>query len=322
MTSGQISPDQAHIRLWHAILQGTERCVGFPSGSLDSVFSRSLARGRPWSSAVDDAVLEVNTQIRPVLEKAMNAVLDSYEEIQVPPEVVFSTLGVRPQVVPEYRDVAADSQLGRVMFWSDYLGKHLTNAQEFSKVISGYQTEFAFERSHPRAPKPSGSTQTFRLWISVDKLDLAQFADGHTLEFRDVSMRFNVRELGAHGRDLPVSPNSYEQLLTPLYDEFAVRFPVLHELEECGKLEAVAEWLKKSKPDLRLPKDGRVTWKGPTAAPGVVYLTWSPKYRPGAVHMAMVASGGVSLVPPWARAAKTQSVSRLNGDTRRHARSD
>ena len=66
-------------------------------------------------------------------------------------------------------------------------------------------------------------------------------------------------------------------------------------MRETAKLKAAADWLKKHKPNLRLPARGRVPWNGPSKIPGLLYFTWTPNPRPGSVVASMMAMGGVSL---------------------------
>jgi hypothetical protein len=120
--------------------------------------------------------------------------------------------------------------------------------------------------------------------------------DGRTLAFRDVRMRFNVRELGANGRDLPNRPGGYEELLTSLYEPLSRQYFTLHELQEAAKLAAAARWISARAPSFRLPKAGRTAWTGPAQAPGMLYFYLYPDSS-RRTHVKMIATGGVSLVP-------------------------
>lgn len=300
MSRGQISQDQAATQLWYHIFPAMERTIGFRSGSVTETYQNALYRGTGFATAFNEATYTMNNEIRSVLENAMKTIFSRYDEIQIPPEVMYSTLGVRPYVVPEYIGMNKNSQLARVLFTSDYIVKNLINMPGLEKKISRYQSEFAFDRSHPSGTqigkqRIEGEESTHHLWISIEKLDLAQSKDGHTLETRGTQMRFNIREKGKFGQDLPPSRSGYEELLTSLYDDLSVQFPVLHELQECAKLAGAARWLKEFRPDLKLPRTGRVPWHGPDRAPGIVFMTWSPNPRPGVVNASLKAMGGVSL---------------------------
>lgn len=297
LMSGQISQDDAFVALHRAIFAGIERAFGLEDAPLVRVYDATLPSGGT-EAAFSAAMAEMDRQMYVVLDNILQSFFARYDQIQVPPEVIEATLGVHPEVMPEYSGVAPDSQLARVMYTSDFIGKRLINYPDMQKKIPAYKTEFEFNRLNPERRGRSGASSTYHMWLSVDKLDTAQSEDGCTLETRNAAMRFNIRERDAGGKDIPPEPGSYEELLTSLYDDFAREVPVLHELRECAKMNAAAIWLRARKPDIHLPKEGQVTWNGPAQAPGVIYMTWSPRPIQGALNASMIAMGGVSLVPP------------------------
>ncbi len=269
-----------------------------PSGrSITATYDQLQRQGYAYDDAIGGAINHIEQLLRPMLEDVMRRLMRRHDEIQVPSNVVAASAGVRPRVIPEYIDVDPTSQLARVFFSADYLGKQLVNMPELSASIPGYQTNFSFHRDYPRRAGVSRDTTTERMWISVRKLDLAQSRDGNTLVTKHAVMQFNIRNMDGR-RNPGRAPSGYENLLTSLYDDFAERFPVLHELRECAKLAAVAQWLLARKPGLRLPQQGRALWYGPGEVPGKLYLTWAPNYRPGVANVSVMATGGVSTVPP------------------------
>ncbi len=297
LRSGQITQYQAFLGLHRAIFSGMDREFGLTGQPLLRAYDNTLPTGGT-DGAFSAAMTELgDRQLYGVLEKILESFFARYDEFRVPPHVMYAAVGIRPEVMPAYMGGQPRSQLARVLFTSDYIGKHLANFPQLKKKIPAYQTEFEFNRSHPQTRR-TASTSTHHMWISVDKLSLAQSSDGFTLETRDARMRFNIREIGAGGKDARHAPGSYEELLTSLYDDLSKEFPILHELRECAKLTGAALWLRERKPDVKLPKSGRLAWNGPSKVAGVMYMTWSPKPKHGAVNVSMMAMGGVTLVPP------------------------
>jgi hypothetical protein len=217
---------------------------------------------------------------------------------QIPPELVEDEYHIHPEMIPTYLGVPADSRLARLMLSSDYLCKQLENRQDLKARIPGYQTLVEYQINHPGTSIPP--TSAHRLWISVAGVDAVQSTDGRLLALRNAHMRFNIRETDNQEKDLSnQQPSGYDDVLTGLYDQFEQDFPTLHELREAAKLAAVAAWLRKQNPTVRLPTDGRGSWKGPDQVDGLVYfyLTVNLKQESKIIKMA---EGGVSLVLPAA----------------------
>lgn len=291
---GELNKRQFEIALGRAICNGMDSAFGLSNRPVLRAFEASQRRNRDFGTALTKAFAELDNQLRTVLKIAMGNLFRRHDFITVPPAVMQETLGIRPEVTPEYIGMDSRSQLARVMFESDRLGKQLPNMVRLQGKIPGYKTNFAFNRANPGKAGRFKPTSTKHLWISIDKLDLAQSKDRYTLEIRGAKMRFNIREMKA-GRSVSAAPGSYEKLLTSLYDNFAKEFPVFHELRETAKLKAAAAWLKKHKPNLKLPARGRVPWNGPSKIPGLLYFTWTPNPRPGSVVASMMAMGGITL---------------------------
>ena len=108
------------------------------------------------------------------------------------------------------------------------------------------------------------------MWITIDRVDVAQSADGNVLATRDAMMRFNLREMS--GTAPTECSREYAILLSSLYDDFAVEFPALHELREAAKLAAAARWLKYRRPGLTLSQAGRTAWNAPAKTPFLLYV--------------------------------------------------
>jgi hypothetical protein len=273
--------------------QRMETIFSLPAGSLTGPFDADVQRSQNLVTAFGAVFDALRGALKPVLGQIVDGLAYRSQGILIPPELVQTEFGVTPQVVPEYFGVPANSQLARLMFFGDYTSKRLIAQPDLAKSVPGYMTSFAFERAHPQFARSEAS---YHLWISVAKMDARQSADGQTLSFRDVAMRFNIREL-ANGRDLAPQPGSYENLLTSLYDPLSKKFLALYELKEAAKLAAAARWIHLHDPAFRLPREGRVAWQGPTQVPGLMYFYMYGDPSSEHSHLKMIATGGVSLTP-------------------------
>jgi len=289
--AGRLTRDQYVEILYRIIFEGTDRKL--KSTHLASTYQRALRQGYHRDDAFDVAYTSLYQQISPLFQTALQRVLKTQDEIVMPLSIVKSTLGMTPMVTPTYFGVDRRSQLARVMFEADYLCKYAIDMPELKDRVPRYQTQYAYYRNYGGRHRTggNGSLHAYRLWISIDRMELAQSPQGGTLEIRDAGMRFNVRDLGQG----PASSRhgGYERLLTSLYDDLAREFHVLHELREAAKLSAASQWIKAKSPAFRLPADGRRRWQGPEKLPGLINLIWSPNH----VRVEMAAMGGVSFVP-------------------------
>lgn len=295
---GEISEAEATQRCCRAVAEGMDRHFELAGAPVTGAYEQALSQGQAPDSAIDVAIQEMNGQLYGVLDRAMNALRAGRDEIEISPEMMRESLGATPVVVPEYDGVDPGTPLADVMLRADYISKNLFHLPSLRERIPAYQTEFAFDRAHPEAGGGEGAVSAHHIWISVERLDLARSPDGRTLEIRDARMRFNIREKAPGGGDQPAESGGYDALLTSIYDDLAVEFPVYHELRECAKLAAVAPWLKTCRPDLRLPAPKDPPRKPPASLPGTVYMTMSLHPLPGSVSASIMAVGGVSLVPP------------------------
>ena len=291
--AGRMSRDAAMGNAFRAILAAMERAFDIADGQVTSAFDNARRNGVDAGSAFDQVLPLLNQRIEPFLVDVVKTLLARNDEIIVPPEVMAETVGPQVEVQPEFRGVDPHSALARVFYSADYLGKSLINRPDLQAKIPRYQSEFAFERNNPDKVGEWRDTGQNHLWFSIAKLDFMQSPDGNALQTRDAKIRINVREIGSAGEDSPPFPGGYGELLTSLYDDFAREFPVLHELRETAKIAGAAEWLRAKRPDLRLPRTGRARCSMPERAPGVLYLTFSPKERPGRLAAALSAMGGL-----------------------------
>ena len=290
---GRRSQKEVMRDTYRKIMKGMEKGFEFPSGLLTSVFDRAISLGKGSSAAFDIATAEMNRQMKISFKPVLRRALHRQKEIVLDVSEVENRLGAKPVVVPSFLELDPHSQLARVMFEADYLGKTLLWKPELQNKIPRYQTEYAFYADRPKA-KGNIREVNRRMWISFDELDLVQSPDGTTLEIRRAAMRFNVQDVEGNGISA-TSKDPYGELLTSVSKELAIEFPILHELGEAAKLAGVAHWIRDKVQGFRLPAVGRAVWQPPQQVPGLVNLIWSPNR----VSVVMVAPGGVDLVFPF-----------------------
>jgi hypothetical protein len=262
--------------------------------SLLGAYEAEASRTGSAAAGLDAAARALEGLNGPTAERLLDRAFSRPGGVQVGPDLIHEVFGVRPEMRPEYLGVAEHSLLARAMFEGDYIGKQLLDRVDLKYRIPTYRTAFEFERTHPEFHRAEGS---FHMWISVARIDMAQSSSGTTLEFRDVRMRFNIREYGPDRKDLPNKPGGYEELLTSIYDQLAQEYATLHELREAAKLAAAAVWMRRKTPALHLPVDGRTNWTGPRVVPGLVYVYLAAGATAGTIKPTIIARGGVSLVP-------------------------
>jgi tetratricopeptide (TPR) repeat protein len=292
---GELTAEQIQYQLSRQMAVNMDQAFGFADHPATDRFERAARQG-----ALDDALAMAGSVIEersvPLITDAITKLWSRQDYISVPPELIEETAGTTLEVAPEFIAVDGHSQLGRVLYDSDYIIKRVLNTPSLKEKVPRYQTEFAFEHEHPQFSRAREISQG-RIWVSIDHVEAKQSTSGNTLELRDVRMRFNVREKEGKG-EVAAPPGGYEDFLTSLYDDFSVQFAVLHELSECAKLAAAANWLLRSNPTLRLPVRGRAAWQPPAKAPGVVFLSWTMNPTTDSVNASMVSAGGVCLGLP------------------------
>jgi hypothetical protein len=277
------------------ICQAFDATFHFVGNPVTNAYENAVRR----TGNVSNLVPGTNVMDRLLVDKIgalMDPIFQRPAGIQIPPELVEDQFHVHPEMQPEYLGIPGESLLARAMFAGDYLCKRLMNRPELKQTIPRYQTSFEFEKTHPAFRHTTGN---YRLWISVDKMDTPQSPDGKILAFRNVTMRFNVREQTDSGKDIPNKPGSYEELLTSLWDNFEQEYPTLHELREAAKLAAAAKWILLHNHAASLPTTGRTHWQGPRQVAGLVFIELTPDPTRGMykTHETIIAEGGVSLTP-------------------------
>jgi hypothetical protein len=287
-------PAHAATELGRQMCRRLQEVFKITGNSLLNAYEAEASRAGSAVAGLDAAVRTLERLTGPTAERLLDRAFSQPGGVQIGPDLIHEVFGVRPEMRPEYRGVAEHSLLARAMFEGDYIGKQLLDRVDLKHKIPAYRTAFEFERIHPEFHRAEGS---FHMWISVAHIDMAQSPSGTTLEFRDVRMRFNIREYGPDRKDLPNKPGGYEELLTSIYDALAQEYPTLHELREAAKLAAAAVWTRRKSPALHLPAAGRISWAGPGIVPGLVYVYLAAGATAASVKPTVIARGGVSLVP-------------------------
>ncbi|HLA83828.1 MAG TPA: hypothetical protein VJL29_03460 [Thermoguttaceae bacterium] len=240
-----------------------------PQGPL-GVFRRARQRGDSIVAARNAAIENVLAAVEPTWNRVFTNGLELHAAnkpyMHLPPDLVRSLAGITIPVTPTWRGVRPESCLGRVMFESDILLKWVVSDPSLMGVnLPSHLTEYEWQKKNGQDTSRATKNDT-RFWISPDAVELAQSADGNVLEIRKVAMRVNT--------DDPAS-KAYVNDLTVIYDQLADEFPTLHELSECAKIMAVAQWLKQKDPAFRLPAEGRATWEPPTSVQGFITMNAS-----------------------------------------------
>ncbi len=302
---GRSTKAAAMIQIYRALALSFDDAFDFPNQPCTRTVENSIRR-RGTSDAAADAILddmftEFDRQIKPAYGEALRKLMRRPSEVQVPISLINSSLQGTLNIAPKYIGIDRNSALAKLLFETDYLSKGLGYMPELADKIPGYETEYSFKLRNPAALRAAGGrVSSSRFWTSIDSAEISRSADGNILAFGTVKMRFNIRQIGSDGRDLTnQQPSEYEQLLTSLYDQFALNYsPTFHEAREAAKLVYVAEWLKLKDPNFKLPQVGRGSWSGPTTVPGIIFVSmhFDPT-RPDVQSVSAI--GGISLrIPP------------------------
>jgi hypothetical protein len=271
----------------------------FAGNPVEKAFESAVRQTHEPGNAIGEAFNEFDKQFLPKFLEIFDTII--YRPgvgFLIPPELVEEEYHIHPEMTPQYLGVPPDSQLARLMLASDYLAKQLSNRQDLKRTIPGYQTKIEYQILHPETDRTDKSA--YRVWISVADINAVQSREGRTLALRQARMRFNEKETDNEAQDLPSQQaGGYDDVLTGLYDQFELQFPVLHELREAAKLAAVAAWMRKQNPSVRLPAEGRTSWKGPEKVEGLVYIYLTVNLRHESKIIKM-AEGGISYRLPVA----------------------
>jgi len=286
--SGRVSRTEGMRRWIEIVLAGLERTVELEPGSLTRPFNARVRNGTAPELALEPVIgQDFDRAVREPFERVLRELLHKNDQIVMDLGRLEALAGSRPVVEPRFTGVNPTSQLARVLFQADYVGKAVIVDPEVAGKVPGLMTEYAFRGGNPG---PAGEDS--RMWIDIAGADLAVSTDGNVLETQAVRMQFNVRT-GAGEMDDP-----YGDHLSGHYDGLARLFPAYHELREAAKLLAAARWIRSRDPDFTLPREGRTPWRAPAQVDGQLLLIWSPNDA----RVVFNAPGGAGLdfdgVPP------------------------
>jgi len=162
MRRGEISDWEGQLRFGRAVAAAMDSAFGLGQQPVQRTYERVMQSRRDLGEALTQAFAELDRQLRTILGTTMQTLLSRHDQVTVPPDVIQATVGIRPEVVPEYIGMDRRSQLARVYFEADYLGKQLPNRPDLEKKIPRYLTDFPTSgrtRAKPAASgRPSPST--------------------------------------------------------------------------------------------------------------------------------------------------------------------
>ena len=286
--NGQITEVQLMDLVWPRILTGLANAFGWDDKKYVDKYWRLRRSGRSYEQANDEALWDLQNDLNTLPRKALDAITAKTSEIVVPPDVMREVLGVEPRVRPVLTGLPAGTRLALTACEADVFCKSLFDMPGLQAKVPRYQGYFAWLRDRGQRPVTGGG----HLWISPGNFELFESADGQTLRFGQTPMKINIEKYES-GRRSVAHPqlSAYADLLTACYDDIAREYPVLHQLRECTKMVAVAQWLKQRSYTVSLPRAGREGVNLPVELPGVMYMVMAIKQA--SVGEILTAAGGV-----------------------------
>jgi tetratricopeptide (TPR) repeat protein len=284
----QITEAQLMDLVWPRILSGLANAFGWDDRKYVDKYWRLRRSGRPYDQANDEALWDLQNDLNTLPRKALDAIMANKSEIVVPPDVMRDVLGAEPRVRPVLTGLPDRTRLALTACEADAFCKALFDMPGLQAKVPRYKGYFAWLRERSQRPV----TGDGHLWISPGNFELFESADGRTLRFGRTPMKINIEKYES-GRRSVANPQltAYADLLTACYDDIAREYPVLHQLRECTKMVAVAQWLKRRGHTVSLPRAGREVVNLPAELPGVMYMVMAVKQGP--VGEILTAAGGV-----------------------------
>ena len=284
----QITEAQLMDLAWPRILSGLANAFGWDDKKYVDKYWRLRRSGRSYDQANDEALWDLQNDLNTLPRKALDAITANKSEILVPPDVMRDVLGAEPRVRPVLTGLPDRTRLALTACEADAFCKSLFDMPGLQTKVPRYQGYFAWLRDRGQHPV----TGSGHLWISPGNFEIFESTDGQTLHFGRTPMKINIERYDS-GRRSVANPqlSAYADLLTACYDDIAREYPVLHQLRECTKMIAVAQWLKRRGHTVSLPRAGRETVNLPAELPGVMYMVMAIKQGP--VGEILTAAGGV-----------------------------
>ncbi len=284
----QITEAQLMDLVWPRILSGLANAFGWDDKKYVDKYWRLRRSGRSYDQANDEALWDLQNDLNTLPRKALDAITANKSEVVVPPDVMRDVLGAEPRVRPVLTGLPDRTRLALTACEADVFCKSLFDMPGLKAKVPRYQGYFAWLRDRGQHPV----TGSGHLWISPGNFEIFESTDGRTLRFGQTPMKINIEKYES-GRRSVANPqlSAYADLLTACYDDIAREYPVLHQLRECTKMIAVAQWLKQRGHKVSLPRAGRETVNLPAELPGVMYMVMAIKQGP--VGEILTAAGGV-----------------------------
>ena len=284
----QITEAQFMDLVWPRILSGLANAFGWDDKKYVDKYWRLRRSGRSYDQANDEALWDLQNDLNTLPRKALDAIMANKSEIVVPPDVMRDVLGAEPRVRPVLTGLPDRTRLALTACEADVFCKSLFDMPGLQAKVPRYKGYFAWLRDRGQRPV----TGDGHLWISPGNFELFESADGRTLRFGRTPMKINIEKYES-GRRSVANPQltAYADLLTACYDDIAREYPVLHQLRECTKMVAVAQWLKRRGYTVSLPRAGREVVNLPAELPGVMYMVMAIKQGPAGEIL--TAAGGV-----------------------------
>ncbi len=286
--NGQITEVQLMDLVWPRILSGMAHAFGWDDSPYVDKYWRLRRSGSSCEEALNGVLLDMGNDQKTLMRKALDAITAKTSEIVVPPDVMREVLGAEPRVRPVLKGLPDRTRLALTACEADVFCKSLFEMPGLQAKVPRYQGYFAWLRDRGQHPV----TGEGHLWTSPGDFELLESTDGQTLRFGRTPMKFRIEKYEA-GRRSVANPqlSAYADLLTTCYDDIAREYPVLHQLRECTKMVAVAQWLKQRGYSVSLPRAGREGVNLPAELPGVIYMVMAVKNGP--VGEILTAAGGV-----------------------------
>lgn len=217
-----------------------------------------------------------------------------------------------------YEGPTENTHLGWVMFEADRrmktlsLGQDNETSQPVSANVAGYANMLTLAEQFST---PAGQEIRRRFWFTTPRVTLEQSADGLGMVITEAGLEVKTEYLDANWQTATSQPpdpagQAFAAHLSQRLDDYAVEYPIFHDLQAAARWTALAHWLKQA----NLPINPAL-WLEQTPA---VYAT--PKETPAITATQTSADGthiwtvwgGVTLeMQPETRPISQQSQNRL-----------
>ncbi|MBI5649633.1 MAG: hypothetical protein HZC40_04180 [Chloroflexi bacterium] len=166
------------------------------------------------------------------------------------------------EMIVRYDGPTKDTHFGWVMFEADRrmktlgLGKDNLTGQPVSASVPGFATHLdLIVRLEPN--QSSNREPTWhRFWLTPKRMTIETSADGNSMRFTDASIQVLTECLDKNLKPLSncqaPAAIAFANHLTENYAGYAAEYPVFRQLEELGKLVALAKWMQSKKLPLDL----------------------------------------------------------------------